>query len=53
MGALQDNYAVYWFSAASRLAAGALFYSMGPAWHRFAKMELITLAILLVAIAFG
>ncbi len=46
---LQDNWAVYYFSAVSRVAASALFYSFGPAWHGLAGAEMGTLVILVRA----
>lgn len=39
LGALQDNWAIYWFSLLSRLAATALFTTLGGGWKAMWPLE--------------
>ena len=53
MGALADNWTIYWFSIASRIFATALFWSFGAQWRDLVGVESMTLVILAGAMWMG
>ena len=53
MGALRDDWAVYWFSLASRFAAMALFWTLDKPWDKLVVFEGTTLVILGAAMWFA
>ena len=53
MGALQDNWAVYYFSLVSRVVAVGLFYSFGEKWYHLAIVEAATFVFLAVSMWFA
>jgi len=53
MGAIQHNWAVYWYAAISRVFAAGIFYSLGPPWSKLVTIELQTLAVIAVGMFFG
>ncbi|KAK4542486.1 hypothetical protein LTR36_006738 [Oleoguttula mirabilis] len=46
IGALEDNWAIYWFSLISRFFAAALFYWLGGGWDNFVPIELASAFVL-------
>ena len=53
MGALADNWTIYWFSIASRISAAILFWSFGAQWRDLLGVEVVILAILAGAMWMG
>jgi len=53
LGALQDNWTVYWYSLMSRGVAMAFFWTLGEPWNQLVGFEGATFAILGVAMWFG
>ncbi|KAK5134642.1 hypothetical protein LTR08_006298 [Meristemomyces frigidus] len=48
IGALEDNWTIYWFSLVSRVFAAALFGWLGGGWQNFVPIELGSAAVLAV-----
>lgn len=53
LGALQDNWTVYWYSLASRAVAMVFFWILGEPWNKLVGFEGATFAILGVAMWFA
>lgn len=53
MGALEDNWTVYWFSLTCRAVAMAFFWALGEPWDKLVRFEGVTFAILGIAMWFG
>ena len=51
VGALQDNWTVYWYSIATRLSALVFFWSLGTPWRNLMTYEFMTTAVLMLAMA--
>ena len=52
LGALQDNWAIYWFSVVSRIGASALMASLGGGWAGIVPLEFGSAAVLGGCMAF-
>ncbi|KAL8787523.1 MAG: hypothetical protein Q9213_002181 [Squamulea squamosa] len=53
MGALQDNWTVYWYSLISRALAMGMFWAMGKPWSKLVVIEGATFLMLGTAMWFG
>jgi len=53
LGAMQDNWKVYWFSLVARAVAMVFFWTLGEPWNKLVGFEGATFAILGVAMWFA
>ncbi|KAL8757295.1 MAG: hypothetical protein Q9199_002321 [Rusavskia elegans] len=53
LGALQDNWTVYWYSLISRTLAMGMFWAMAKPWNKLVVIEAATFLILGTAMWFG
>lgn len=53
LGALQDNWTVYWYSLLSRAVAMVFFWTLGKPWSQLVGFEGATLAVLEIAMWFA